>query len=101
ATLQTIAPFLLALLTSAVLLTAVASRGGPVLIQADIIALGLVVVVVVRQALTLIENSQLTMQMHGELVLSQDELQAKRQEALTDAITGLPNHRAVMSRINE
>lgn len=100
-TLRTIAPFLFALLTSVVLLTSVASRGGHVLPQADLAALGLVVMVVVRQALTLIENNRLTMQLHGELVLSQSELQAKRQEALTDAITGLPNHRAVISRIDE
>jgi diguanylate cyclase (GGDEF)-like protein len=101
ATLQTISPFLLALLTSAVLLTAVASRGGSVLLQADMIALALIVVVVIRQALTLIENSQLTRQIHGELVVSRDELKVQRQEALTDAITGLPNHRAVMSRIDD
>jgi diguanylate cyclase (GGDEF)-like protein len=100
-TLQTIAPFLLALLTSTILLTAVASRGGPVLLQADLIALMLIVVVGTRQALTLIENSQLTRQIHGELVVSQDELKMQRQEALTDAITGLPNHRAVMSRIDD
>jgi diguanylate cyclase (GGDEF)-like protein len=100
-TLQIIAPFLLALLTCAVLLTAVASRGGSVLLQADLIALALIVVVGIRQALTLIENSQLTKQIHGELVVSQDELQQKRHEALTDAITGLANHRAVMSRIDE
>ena len=100
-TLRTIAPFLLALLTSAVLLTAVASRGRHMLLKADLTALGLIVLVVVRQALTLIENNQLTMQLHGELMLSQNELQAKRQEALTDAITGLPNHRAVISRIDE
>ncbi|MFL5587260.1 MAG: diguanylate cyclase domain-containing protein [Ktedonobacteraceae bacterium] len=99
--LQIIAPFLLALFTCAVLLTAVASRGGSVLLQADLIALALIVVVGVRQALTLIENSQLTKQIHGELVVSQDELQRKRHEALTDAITGLANHRAVMNRIDE
>ena len=99
--LQITSPFLLALFTCAVLLTAVASRGGSVLLQADLIVLALIVVVGVRQALTLIENSQLTRQIHGELVVSQDELQRKRHEALTDAITGLANHRAVMSRIDE
>lgn len=95
-TVRTIIPFLLALLTSIVLLIAVHSRGGAVLLQADLVALALVVVVVIRQALTLIENTQLTMQIHGELVVSQSELLTKRQQALTDALTSLPNHRAVV-----
>ncbi len=81
ATLQTISPFILALTTSAVLLTIITPRGGTVLIQADIIAFALVLVVVVRQALTLLENNRLTMQMRGELVISKRELFVTRREA--------------------
>jgi hypothetical protein len=80
-TLQTIAPFILALAACAVLLTVVAPRGGTDLIQADIIALALILIVVARQALTLIENNRLTMQMRGELVISRRELQVTRREA--------------------
>ncbi|QBD83171.1 hypothetical protein EPA93_47320 [Ktedonosporobacter rubrisoli] len=80
-TAQTIAPFILVLTTCAILLTIVAPHGGAVLIQADIVALALILVVVVRQALTLIENNRLTMQMRGELVISRRELQVTRREA--------------------
>ncbi len=80
-TLQTIAPFILALTTSAVLITIIAQRGGTSLIQADVIAFALVLVVVVRQALTLLENNRLTMQMRGELVISKRELFVTRREA--------------------
>ncbi len=80
-TLQTIAPFILALTTSAVLLSIIAPHGGTVLIQADVIAFALVLVVVVRQALTLLENNRLTMQMRGELVISKRELFVTRREA--------------------
>lgn len=78
---QTIAPFILALITCATLLTVVAPRGGSTLIQADVIALALIIIVVIRQALTLIENNRLTMQMRGELVISRRELQVSRREA--------------------
>ena len=80
-TLQTIAPFILALTTSAILITFIAPRGGTILIQADVIAFALVLVVVVRQALTLLENNRLTMQMRGELVISKRELFVTRREA--------------------
>ncbi len=80
-TLQTITPFILALTTSAVLLSIIAPRGGTILIQADVIAFALVLVVVVRQALTLLENNRLTMQMRGELVISKRELFVTRREA--------------------
>jgi hypothetical protein len=80
-TLQTITPFILALLTCATLLAVVAPRGGTVLIQADVVALALVIIVVIRQALTLMENNRLTMQMRGELVISRRELQVTRREA--------------------
>jgi hypothetical protein len=80
-TLQTIAPFILALITCATLLTAIAPRGGSVLIQADVVALTLFIIVVIRQALTLMENNRLTMQMRGELVISRRELQVTRREA--------------------
>lgn len=80
-TLQTISPFILVLTTSAVLLTIIAPRGGAILIQADVIAFALVLVVVIRQALTLLENNRLTMQMRGELVISKRELFVTRREA--------------------
>ncbi len=80
-TLQTIAPFILALVTCATLLTVIAPRGGVVLIQADVVALTLFIIVVIRQALTLMENNRLTMQMRGELVISRRELQVTRREA--------------------
>ena len=51
-TLLTIAPFILALITCATLLTVIAPRGGSVLIQADVVALTLFIIVVIRQALT-------------------------------------------------
>jgi hypothetical protein len=80
-TAQTIAPFILVLATCAILLTVIAPHGGSVLLQADIIALVLILIVVVRQALTLLENNRLTMQMRGELVISRRELQVTRREA--------------------
>lgn len=78
---QAIAPFILILLTCALLLTVVAPKGGQILVQADLVALGLVLIIIVRQALTLIENNRLTMQMRGELVISRRELQVTRREA--------------------
>jgi hypothetical protein len=80
-TAQTITPFILVLMTCTTLLTVIAPRGGETLIQADVIALALILIVVVRQALTLIENNRLTMQMRGELVISRRELQVSRREA--------------------
>ncbi|HEX4208011.1 MAG TPA: hypothetical protein VHZ51_28180 [Ktedonobacteraceae bacterium] len=80
-TAQTISPFLLVLMTCAMLLTIVAPRGGAVLVQADLVALALVLIVVIRQSLTLLENNRLAMQMRGELVISRRELQVTRREA--------------------
>ncbi len=80
-TIQTISPFILVLLTCAILLTVIAPQGGGVLIQAEVVALILVGIVVARQALTLIENNRLTMQMRGELVISRRELQVTKREA--------------------
>ena len=80
-TAQTIAPFILVLVTCAILLTNIASRGGATLIQADVVALLLILVVIARQAMTLLENNRLTMQMRGELVISRRELQVTRREA--------------------
>lgn len=68
-------------MTCALLLTVVSPRGGTILVQADLVALVLVVIVVARQALTLLENNRLTMQMRGELVISRRELQVTRREA--------------------
>ncbi|HEU5229753.1 MAG TPA: hypothetical protein VFU49_18180 [Ktedonobacteraceae bacterium] len=80
-TAQTISPFILVLMTCALLLTVVAPRGGATLLQADLVALALILIVVARQALTLLENNRLTMQMRGELVISRRELQVTRREA--------------------
>ncbi len=81
ATAQTIAPFILVIATCALLLTNVATRGGKTLLQADVVALALILIVIARQALTLLENNRLTMQMRGELVISRRELQVTRREA--------------------
>ena len=80
-TAQTISPFILVIGTCALLLTQVATRGGTVLLQADLVALVLILLVIARQALTLLENNRLTMQMRGELVISRRELQVTRREA--------------------
>ncbi|GCE31150.1 hypothetical protein KDA_66340 [Dictyobacter alpinus] len=80
-TAQTIAPFILVLGTCAILLTDVARHGGSVLILADVVALALILIVIARQAMTLLENNHLTMQMRGELVISRRELQVTRREA--------------------
>jgi hypothetical protein len=80
-TAQTIAPFILVVSTCALLLTQVATRGGTVLLQADLVALFLILLVIARQSLTLLENNRLTMQMRGELVISRRELQVTRREA--------------------
>jgi hypothetical protein len=85
-TAQTIAPFILAISTCALLLTVfpntpTAKQDGTLLLQADVVALGLILLVIVRQALTLLENNRLTMQMRGELVISRRELQVTRREA--------------------
>ncbi|MBV9706575.1 MAG: hypothetical protein JO125_04115 [Chloroflexi bacterium] len=93
-TVQTISPFILALITCAILLSVVAPRGKSVLIQADVIALVLILIVVVRQALTLMENNRLTMQMRGELVISRRELQVTRREA--DEATKASNEKRVL-----
>ncbi len=77
-TAQTLAPFLLAVCTCALLLTHPTTR---VLLNADVMALVLILLVVIRQALTLLENNRLTMQMRGELVISRRELQVTRREA--------------------
>ena len=80
ATLRAIVPFLLALFTCAILITSVVPRGGAVLVQASLSALLLIVIVVIRQALTMIENTRLTSQMRGELVLSRRKLNETQQE---------------------
>jgi hypothetical protein len=80
-TAQTIIPFILVLATCALLLTDIAPRGGATLVEADLVALALVLIVIARQALTLLENNRLTMQMRGELVISRRELQVTRREA--------------------
>lgn len=92
-TVQTVAPFILALLTAAILLTVVPNMGGrSLLLQADLIALALFIIVVIRQALTLIENNRLTLQMRGELAVSRRELKETRREA-NEATTALQSRR--------
>nr|BBH85883.1 hypothetical protein KTC_06340 [Thermosporothrix sp. COM3] len=81
ATIQAISPFVLALFTCALLLLYVAPKGGNKLVLACIIALTLILIVIIRQALTLIENNRLTMQIRGELVISRRELQVTKREA--------------------
>ena len=77
-TAQTVTPFLLALFTCAILLTVVPTLGGhTILVEADIIALALFLIVVARQALTMTENNRLAMQIRGELVISRRELQVQ------------------------
>lgn len=79
---QTVAPFVLALFTAAILLIIVPNMGGKsLIIEADVIALALFVLVIVRQALTLFENNQLTLQMRGALAVSRRELKETRREA--------------------
>jgi hypothetical protein len=82
-TLQTVAPFLLALGTCAVLVAVVPaiSTLRSQSLAASLIALALFLIVAVRQALTLNENNRLRMQLAGELVLSRRELQVSRREA--------------------
>jgi hypothetical protein len=82
-TAQTLAPFILSVSTCAVLLTGVANQKAPLMVQieADAVALVLILLVIARQALTLMENNRLTMQMRGELVISRRELQVTRREA--------------------
>lgn len=80
-TLQTISPFVLALLTCALLLVVIAPRGGAILVQAGVIAFVLFLIVAARQALTLIENNRLTMQIRGDLVVSNRELLVTRRQA--------------------
>ncbi|MEO7019885.1 MAG: hypothetical protein ABI234_07020 [Ktedonobacteraceae bacterium] len=84
-TLQTAAPFILALGASAVLLTILPETARDQRFAASLIALLLFVLVAIRQALTLNENNRLRLQLAGELVLSRRELQVTRHEA--DAAT--------------
>lgn len=93
-TAQTIAPFILVVSTCALLLTQVATRGGTVLLQADLVALVLILLVIARQSLTLLENNRLTMQMRGELVISRRELQVTRREA-DEATRGVQEKRVM------
>lgn len=78
---QTAAPFILALIASAILLTAIPETDHTQRLVASLIALILFVLVAIRQALTLNENNRLRLQLAGELVLSRRELQVTRQVA--------------------
>jgi methyl-accepting chemotaxis protein len=74
-------PFILALAASAVLLTVIPETDSSQRFLASLIALGLFILVAVRQTLTLNENNQLRLQLAGELVLSRRALRVTRQEA--------------------
>jgi hypothetical protein len=78
---QTAAPFVLALGTSAILLTIIPETDRTQHFLASLSALILFVLVAVRQTLTLNENNHLRLQLAGELVLSRRELQVTRREA--------------------
>lgn len=78
---QTAAPFVIALGSSAILLTIVPSTNPSQRFVASMIALILFVLVTIRQTLTLNENNRLRLQLAGELVLSRRELQVTRREA--------------------
>lgn len=79
--LQAAMPFVLALAASAVLLTVIPETDTSQRFLASLIALGLFILVAVRQTLTLNENNQLRLQLAGELVLSRRALRVTRQEA--------------------
>jgi hypothetical protein len=79
--LQAIIPIFLTLLTGALLLLFIAPRGHNDLIVASIIVLVLTLIVISRQALTLLENNRLTMQLREELVISRRELLVTQLEA--------------------
>jgi len=78
---QTAAPFVLALGTSAILLTVIPETAGSQRLLASFIALILFILVAIRQTLTLNENNRLRLQLAGELVLSRRELLVTRREA--------------------
>src|SRR6266487_971480 len=80
-TLQSVIPYTLVLGTGVVLLLVIAPRGRNDLIQAGVIALLLVLIISVRQLLTILENERLNAQTRGELVISRRELQVTRREA--------------------
>ncbi|MBV9615188.1 MAG: hypothetical protein JO031_07020, partial [Ktedonobacteraceae bacterium] len=77
----TILPLILVLVTCVLLLLRITPRGGAISIQSDIVVLLLVLILIARQALTLLENNRLITQIRSELELSQRELRVKRREA--------------------
>ncbi len=77
----TILPLTLVLTTCALLLLRIIPQGGAISIQGDIVVLVLVLILIARQALTLLENNRLITQIRSELELSQRELHIKRREA--------------------
>ncbi len=76
-----ILPLILVLLTCALLLLRITPRGGVLAIQSNLVVLTLVLILVGRQALTLVENNRLITQVQNELALSQSELRRKKREA--------------------
>ena len=76
----TIVPLILVLMTCALLLLRVTQRGGVIAIQSNFVVLALVLILIARQALTLLENNRLIAQIQSELMLSQRELYRQRRD---------------------
>jgi uncharacterized membrane protein len=95
-TAQTIVPFLLALLASAVLLLVIAPRSHSDLIAATLIALVLVVLVVIRQALTLMENNRALQATQREA--QEAERLALENQAFTEGVKAIQAAHARIAR---
>ncbi len=76
----TILPLILVLTTCALLLLRITSLGGVIAIQSNFAVLALVLILIARQALTLLENNRLITQIQSELMLSQRELYRQRRD---------------------
>jgi hypothetical protein len=73
-------PLMLVLMTCALLLLRITPRGGTIAIQSNFVVLALVLILIARQALTLLENNRLITQIQSELMLSQRELYRQRRD---------------------
>jgi hypothetical protein len=76
----TIVPLMLVLMTCALLLLRITPLGGLRAIQSNFVVLALVLILIARQALTLLENNRLITQIQSELMLSQRELYRQRRD---------------------
>lgn len=77
----TILPLILVLATCALLLLRIAPMGGMLSLQSNLAVLALFLILLARQALTLLENNRLFSQLQNDLTSSRDELRRKRREA--------------------